>query len=61
MHEQEVTRIVFLANNLGYTCCHRYCRYTGRTNQRIGVAINHVHDLTEDYTTDSTKGEGYQA
>ena len=38
MHEQEVGRIGFCTNLLGYTCCHRNCGYTCGTDQRIDLA-----------------------
>ena len=62
MHQQEVGRICFLANNLRYTSSHRNCRYTSGTNQRVGLAtVYHAHQLTEDNAHSSTSYECNQA
>ena len=62
MHQQEVGRICFLANNLRYTSSHRNCGYTSGTNQRVGLAtVYHAHQLTEDNAESSTCNESNQA
>ena len=61
MHQQEVGRICFLANNLRHTSSHRNCGYTSRTNQRVGLAtVYHAHQLAEDNAGSSTADESNQ-
>ena len=43
---------------LGYTCCHRNCRYTCGTDQRVYLTMSYLaHNLTEDNTCCSTQSE----
>ena len=59
MHEQEVGRIGFCTNLLGYTGCHRNCRHTCGTDQRIDLAAGHyAHQFTEQNTCSGTEHEG---
>ena len=47
MHKQEVCRICFCTNFLGYTSCHWYRRYTSRTNEWIYFsASKFAHNFT---------------
>src|SRR5574344_1236767 len=62
VHEQEVTWFVLLSNNLAYTSCHWYCRYTGGTNQRVDLAAgNSIHDLAEHNASPGAADESDQA
>ena len=58
MHQKEVARICLRTNLLGYTCCHRNCRYTCGTDQRVYLTMSYLaHNLTEDNTCCSTQSE----
>ena len=37
LHQQIVGRVVLQAYNLGYTRCHRYGRYAGRSDERVDL------------------------
>ena len=58
MHEQEVGRIGFCTNLLGYTCCHRNCGYTCGTDQRIDLSTGkYTHQFTKQNTCGGTEHE----
>ena len=63
MHQQEVRRIVLATLVLRYACCHRHCRHTCRTDQRIdllvGILDEQVHQLSQQNTTCRTASKRY--
>ena len=51
VHKQEIGRICFCSDLLGYSCSHRYCGYTCGTDKRIDLPSGQLaHKLAEQHS-----------
>ena len=58
MHEQEVRRVLFLADLGRYTSCHRNSRNACGTDERVDLAAGEdIHEVTDEEAADCCECE----